>query len=159
MRSGALPVENEMRVGEICRKPVVTVTPGVPIAEVAKLMRVRHVGSIVVVDAPGTLKPVGIVTDRDIVIEVLATGVDPAIVSAGDIMTGSPVVVSASEDVMWALKTMRDRGIRRLPVVDDRNTLVGILALDDMLQHLGGAISDVVQLLGTERLEEGLRRA
>ena len=148
-----------MKVGDCCRKPVVTVTAGVPIADVAQLMRSRHVGSIVVVDSAATLKPVGIVTDRDIVVEVLAPGVDPRAVTAGDIMTGSPVVATADEDVMWALKTMRDRGIRRLPVVDERGVLVGILALDDLLQLLGGALSDVVQVLGTERIGELVRRA
>ena len=148
-----------MRVGDVCKKPVVTVTAGVPIVEVAKLMRSRHVGSVVVVDSGGTLKPVGIVTDRDLVIEVLAAGVDPLTMNAGDIMTGAPVVVPAGQDVMWALKTMRDRGIRRLPVVDEQGLLVGILALDDMMQLLGGALGDIVQLLGTERLEENLRRA
>lgn len=148
-----------MKVGDFCRKPVVTVTAAVAIAEVARIMRQRHVGSVVVVDGPRTLKPVGIVTDRDIVIEVLAAGVDPGTVTAGDIMTGSPIVASTGEDVMWALKTMRARGIRRLPVVDDRGMLVGILALDDLLQLLGGALGDVVQLLGTERVGETLRRA
>jgi len=148
-----------MKLVDICKKPVVSVTAGVPIAEVAELMRNRHVGSVVVVDAPGSPKPIGIVTDRDIVIEVLASGVDPTSVCAGDIMTGAPVVASAGEDVMWALKTMRDRGIRRLPVVDERKALVGIVALDDLLQVLGGALGDVAQLLGTERVEETLRRA
>lgn len=147
-----------MKVGDCCKKPVVSVTAGVPIANVAQQMRSRHVGSVVVVDSPATLKPVGIITDRDIVVEVLAPGIDPGTVTAGDIMTGAPMVAPAGEDVMWALKTMRDRGIRRLPVVDERGVLVGILALDDMLQLLGGALSDVVQLLGTERVGELVRR-
>ena len=148
-----------MKVGDLCKRPVVTVTAAVPILEVAKLMRSRHVGSVVVVDSLGTLKPVGIVTDRDIVVEVLAGGIDPGTVNAGDIMTGAPVVLTAGEDISWALKTMRDRGIRRLPIVDDQGLLMGILALDDVMQFLGGAMGDVVQLLGTERLEESLRRA
>lgn len=148
-----------MNVGDLCKRPVVSATAAVPLVDVAKLMRSRHVGSVVVVDPFGTQKPVGILTDRDIVVEVLAAGIDPATVCAGDIMTAAPVIASRDEDAMWALKTMRDRGIRRLPVVDGNGALYGLLALDDLMHYLCGAISDVAQLLGTERLEESLHRA
>ena len=147
-----------MKVGDLCKRPAVSATAAVPLVEVAKLMRSRHVGSVVVVDPFGSQKPVGILTDRDIVVEVLATGVDPAGMSAGDIMTAAPVVASRGEDAMWALKMMRDRGIRRLPIVDDDGALYGVLALDDLMHYICGAVSDVAQLLGTERLEESLRR-
>ena len=148
-----------MKVGDLCKRPVVSATAAVPLVEVAKLMRSRHVGCVVVVDPFGSQKPVGILTDRDIVVEVLAAGIDPATICVGDIMTPAPVVALRSEDAMWALKTMRDRGIRRLPIVEENGALFGMLALDDLMHYLCGAVSDVAQLLGTERLEESLRRA
>jgi CBS domain-containing protein len=147
-----------MKTGEICIRPVVTATADMPLAELTKVMRNRHVGCVVVVDKGAARKPIGIVTDRDIVVEVLAAGVDPAKVVVGDIMTGAPVLAHQDEDAMWALKLMRDKGIRRLPIVDGTGSLVGILALDDLIQHLGNALADVAQLIGSERLEENSRR-
>jgi CBS domain-containing protein len=147
-----------MRTGDLCVRPVVTATADMPLIELTKVMRNRHVGCVVVVDKGAARKPIGIVTDRDIVVEILAEGVDPAGVTVGDIMTGAPVLSHQDEDAMWALKLMRDKGIRRLPIVDGTGSLVGILALDDLMQHLGNALGDVAQLIGSERLEENSRR-
>ena len=147
-----------MRTGDLCIRHVVTATADMPVLELARLMRNRHVGCVVAVDKGASRRPIGIVTDRDIVVEVLAEGVDPAKVTVGDVMTGAPVISHQDEDAMWALKLMRDKGIRRLPIVDGTGALVGILALDDLMQHLGNALADVAQLIGSERLEENSRR-
>ena len=147
-----------MKALDICRKPVVTATPATPLAEVSRLMRAHHVGSVVVTPEEGGRRPMGIVTDRDIVVEVLALGRDPAKLTAGDVMTGSPAVSAADDDALWALKIMRDRGVRRLPVVDGSGELSGLLAFDDLVQHLGSTLGDVAQLIGTERQVEGTRR-
>ena len=147
-----------MKAVDICRKPAVTVKAGTPLVEVARLMRTCHVGSVVVTGHNGGRKPVGIVTDRDIVVEVLALGLDAATMTAGDIMSRSPVVSDANADVLWALKVMRDRGVRRLPVVDGKGELAGMLAFDDVVQHLGTSIGDLAQMIGTQRLAEATRR-
>ncbi|MGZ5079066.1 MAG: CBS domain-containing protein [Usitatibacter sp.] len=147
-----------MKTGELCRRPVIAAKSSATLADLARLMRQNHVGSVVIVDGEAR-SPVGIVTDRDIVVEVIAPGLDARTMTAGEIMTASPVSVSDDDDSLWALKTMRDRGIRRLPLVDKAGALVGILTLDDLMQHLGGALSDVVQLIGSERVEENRRRA
>lgn len=145
-----------MRIAELCRRPVVTAYPETNLAEVARTMRNEHVGCVVVIDLER--KPVGLLTDRDIVVETLACGVDPRIVTAGDIMTAGPVTVPADQDSVWALKVMRDRGVRRLPVVDSEGRLAGILALDDVLESAATGLYDAVQALGTERLQETQRR-
>jgi len=147
-----------MKTIDLCRKPVVTTEPGASLAEVARVMRANHVGSVVVTEAGGR-KPLGIVTDRDIVVEVLAMGLDPATMTAGDIMTGSPAVATGDEDAQWALKIMRDRGVRRLPVVDANGDLEGLVAFDDLVLHAGTTMSDIAQLVGTQRVVEGSRRA
>ena len=147
-----------MKASEICRKDVVAVPASATLAAVSKMMRKDHVGSVVVT-AEGGRKPVGIVTDRDIVIEVVAQGLDPTTLTAGDVMTGSPAVARPDDDVLWTLKTMRDRGVRRLPVVDAAGDLAGILAFDDLMQHLGSTLSDIAQVIGTERQVELVRRA
>ena len=148
-----------MKAIDICRKPVVTAPAEASILEVAALMRTNHVGSVVVTHGAGSRSPAGILTDRDIVVEVLALGLDPATITAGEIMTQAPAVCPVDEDVLWALKVMRDRGVRRLPVVDGAGELLGMLAFDDVMQHLGGSFGDISQMIGTQRLAETARRA
>lgn len=147
-----------MNIGEVCKRNVATTVERASLADVAKLMRASHVGSVIVVDPPGSRIPVGIVTDRDIVVEAVAADRDARSVSAGEIMSRNLVTAAESDDASWSLKVMRDRGIRRLPVVDGAGELVGIVALDDLLEFASVALSDVVQAIGTERLVEGQRR-
>jgi CBS domain-containing protein len=147
-----------MKVVDICRKPPVTVTAGTSLIEVAMLMRACHVGCVVVTGSNGGRRPVGIVTDRDIVVEVTAMGLDAGKLTAGDIMTQSPAVSESGDDALWALKVMRDRGVRRLPVVDAKGDVEGMLAFDDLVQHLGNTLGDVAQVIGTERNVESARR-
>lgn len=146
-----------MKTGDLCRKDVVAVAGTATLTTVAKAMREAHVGSVVVIAAESR-KPVGIVTDRDIVLEVVAMGLDAASITAAEIMTSSPVVAQPGDDALWALKTMRDRGVRRLPVVDAQGDLAGILAFDDLVQHIGTTLGDIAQVIGTERCVEGWRR-
>ena len=148
-----------MKTADLCRRQVVTATPATSLAELSQLMRSQHVGSIVVLAEGAGRKPVGIVTDRDIVVEVVAMGLNPATVTAGEVMTPSPVVSKQEDDALWSLKVMRDRGVRRLPVVDDKGALTGILSFDDLMQHFGTTLGDIAQVIGTERVVESARRA
>ena len=147
-----------MRTADLCSQRVITARPDMPLAEVSRLMRREHVGSIVVVDEALPRRALGIVTDRDIVVEVVAAGLDPRAVTAGEVMSISPVVTRDSDDALWALKIMRDRGVRRLPVIDEKGELAGLLAFDDVMQHVGTTLGDIVQVIGTERSIEAWRR-
>ena len=146
-----------MHTADLCRRSAVTALADTTLAEVARLMRKQHVGCVVIVEE-GAGKAIGVVTDRDIVLEVVAPGLDPLTITAGEIMTPSPVVAKRDDDVWWSLKVMRDRGIRRLPVVDAEQHVIGVVALDDMLAHVGNTMGDIAQLLGSERLAETLNR-
>ncbi len=148
-----------MKTGDICKRIVVVAKRSTALNDVAQLMRKNHVGSVVIVEDADARRPIGIVTDRDLVVEVIAPGLDPNKVTAGDVMTSAPAVARKDDDALWSLKTMRDRGIRRLPVVDDAGALVGIVSLDDLVEHVGVALGDIVQALGTERSVESWRRA
>ena len=148
-----------MKTSDLCRRSAVTATADTTLSEIAKLMRTQHVGSVVVVGSTAERKPVGIVTDRDIVLEVVAAGLDPVTVTAGEIMSAAPVVAQADDDVWWALKVMRDRGVRRLPIVDADARVTGVIALDDVVQHVGTTLNDIAQLMGSERLAESTHRA
>jgi CBS domain-containing protein len=122
-------------------------------------MRKHHVGDLVVVEERGGLKqPVGIVTDRDIVVEVVAAGVNPDALKVGDIMGPEVATVRETEGLFEALRYMRDKGVRRMPVVDREGGLVGILTLDDLLSLLAEEMTELAKLVSHERQREATVR-
>ncbi|HTT11532.1 MAG TPA: CBS domain-containing protein [Burkholderiaceae bacterium] len=149
-----------MRIGEICTREVVYCTRATAVAEAAQLMRNNHVGDLIVVDQrDGCLFPVGIVTDRDLVLEVLAENVDPATVKAGDVMGPDLATVRDTDVVYDAIATMRSKGIRRLPVVDARGCLVGVLTADDVAEFLAEELSGIARVAPRQLQVEEKRRA
>jgi signal-transduction protein with cAMP-binding, CBS, and nucleotidyltransferase domain len=136
-----------MRIAEICRRDVVTCVRKTTASEIARLMRDRHVGDVIVVDTQaGRSAPVGIVTDRDLVVHVVAAGVEPDSVTAADLMMGDIVTATESEYVYDAIWHMRSKGVRRLPIVDDRSALVGVLAMDDVTRFLAEELGEVARI-------------
>jgi CBS domain-containing protein len=149
-----------MPVGELCIRQVVVTPRKTSVLEAAKLMRQYHVGDIVVTDEIGGRKvPVGIVTDRDIVLEVLAQELDAATLSAGDIMSSDLVTVRENEGVLQTIQLMRAKGARRAPVVNSEGALVGIVSVDDLVELLAEELSQLAKLIAREqKLEAELRR-
>jgi CBS domain-containing protein len=150
-----------MKVGSICKSHPVTVRPSDEVSVAARLMREKHIGYLVVPEpdpTPGAERPVGVLTDRDIVVSVVAREVDPGSLRVADIMTQEPLLVSESESSAWALLHMRRLGVRRLPVVGEYGQLVGILSLDDVLDVLAGELQDVAGSIRNGRRIEGVLR-
>lgn len=148
-----------MLVGKICNRDVVYVEPDSTIAEAARLMREYHVGGLVVArEKSGKRIPVGIITDRDLVIEVLAEDVDLGDITVGDIMSNQLVTAREGDDLLETLKIMRARGIRRLPVIDDDGALAGILTVDDLIDLYAEQIADLARLITLEQKREQERR-
>ena len=145
-----------MSAGEYCNREVVVVLKSEPVSEAISLMRSHHVGDVVVVETTATgAKPVGILTDRDIVLEILAEGVDLGAVSIGDVMSYELVTVTEDTKLIDTIKLMRDKGVRRIPVVNQQGELQGLLSVDDILELL----TDIVDLINKELNREGrLRR-
>lgn len=144
-----------MIVGEICSRKLISVEQRDTLQDAAQLMREHHVGSVIVVDkSDGQRMPLGLVTDRDIVIEVIAKGVDPAMLFAKDIICTELISVKETEDLWEALKKMRYKGIRRTGVVDKFGVLVGVLSVDDVLEVLIEQLQELVVLIGNERFNE-----
>lgn len=144
-----------MPVGELCNREVVITEKSTVVTEAARLMRTHHVGDLVVVEErEGRRIPVGIVTDRDIVVEVVAAGVNPEALKVGDIMGPEVATVRESEGIYEALRYMRDRGVRRMPVVGADGALVGILTLDDLLELLAEEMMELAKLVLHERRRE-----
>ncbi|MHB1189146.1 CBS domain-containing protein [Thiobacillus sp.] len=148
-----------MAVGEICNREVVIAVKTLSVVDAAQLMRTHHVGDLVVVEEKdGCKHPVGIVTDRDIVVEVVAAGVNPDTLKVGDIMGPDVATVRESEGLFEALRYMRDKGVRRMPVVDREGGLVGILTLDDLLSLLAEEMTELAKLVSRERQREATAR-
>ena len=144
-----------MNVGEICNREVVFCYRGTPLAEAARLMREHHVGSlVVVVDRLSERVPVGIVTDRDLTVAVLAKGLDPRALTVGDGMSGELATAREQDGLADALRIMRGRGVRRLPVLTHSGALAGILTIDDLLELVAEELDDFVGIVGRERVRE-----
>lgn len=147
------------RVGDYCTRKVAVVSRETTIERCAKLMHDEHVGTVVVVTEKKKLKiPVGIVTDRDIVIEVVAFGIDAATLTAGDLMSGDLATVSEDTDLMAVLSSMREHGVRRLPVVDTNGALAGIVSADDLMGLMATEMDGLVSLIRAEQTRERVTR-
>ncbi len=141
-----------MSISEVCNREVVIINKDKTVLEAAELMREYHVGSIVVIkESEAGRIPVGMLTDRDIVVEIIAKNVDIGKLLVRDVMSTDPVIVRESDGISETLKLMRSRGIRRIPVVDDKGVLSGILSTDDFLDLLAEELSDVVKLISHEQ--------
>ena len=148
------------KIAEICERDVVKGPPGMTVEAAAKLMRHEHVGCIVVVDRDtgGLSTPVGIVTDRDIVVEVTAAGLDPNTLTLGDIMARDLVTVHAGTDIPVAMRLMQSRGVRRLPVVSDAGHLLGLVAFDDLLEWSTEVLFNLTRTALREQTREVMAR-
>ena len=135
-------------IGQICSKPAVTASPETTAQEAAHRMRTRNVGALVVVNPRG--KPIGLVTDRDITVKVVAQGADPASVRLASLVTRKAAVIDEDAGILDATKLMSRRGVRRLPVVNRTGHLVGIISLDDLLMLFGSELGHVASALASE---------
>ena len=141
-----------MTIKEFCVRNVVTVARTDTITAAAALMREHHVGDVVVVDDSGGSRiPVAIVTDRDVVVEVVAAGVDPRVLKAGDLLQRPVVTVREDRSYTDTVRLMTQHGIRRVPVVDAQGALVGIVSADDMLRQLAVPLAALSELPRRER--------
>lgn len=148
-----------MFVGEYCNREVVVVDKQGSISDAARIMREHHVGDVVVVRIErGKQYPVGMLTDRDITLEIVATGTDPDSVSVADAMSLDLVSVFDDDDLMHVIELMRDKGVRRVPVIDRDEALVGIMTVDDLLDLLSEIFVDIVHLVDLQRRREAHRR-
>jgi CBS domain-containing protein len=148
-----------MPIGDICVREVVTATRETTVQQAAQLMRENHVGDLLVVEhVNGVRQPVGIVTDRDIAVAVVAPGLDPAVLSVGDIMGPELKTVDEDEGIFETLHQMRDAGVRRIPVVTNQKALAGIVSTDDIVQLLADELTEVAKLISREQRREMVTR-
>lgn len=137
-----------MSAGKLCTRAVVFATRPETVRAAAQRMLQHNVGTLVVVD--DARQPVGILTDRDIVVRCVAVDTDPATISVEEIMTAPVRSVGESTAIEEALRVMKNVGARRLVVGGERGELVGILSIDDILELLGDEAAAIGTLLRKE---------
>jgi CBS domain-containing protein len=144
-----------MPIGEFCNREVVYATRETSIPEAAQLMRQYHVGDLVVVDEiDGKRVPVGIVTDRDIVIEIISQSLDINEFKVGDIMSPQLISVQEKEGVFETIRLMRAKGIRRIPIINQEGGLEGIVSADDILDLLAEEMAELAKVAPREQERE-----
>lgn len=144
-----------MHAAEICTRHVVYIDRKASIREAAQSMRSHHVGALVITDQPnGERVPAGIITDRDIAIAVVAAGIQPENLMVEDVMNRNVATCTESEDLFDIITTMLSRSVRRLPVVNDKGGLVGIVSADDLYGALSTHLRMLSQALAREQVRE-----
>lgn len=144
-----------LQVRDVAVHAPVTALPTESITDCAKRMHSEHVGCVIVVETnDGGEFPVGMLTDRDIAIEVVAFGLDPNALTAGDVMSEKPAVVEEDDDLLDVLARMRERGARRLPVTRPDGALTGVIALDNVLEALAEQLDGMIGVLKAQKTRE-----
>lgn len=145
-----------MNVGEVCSREVYIFKADEPLANAVAEMMKRHIGAIIIVETgPDRVRPVGIVTDRDVVRGQVSLKKDLPSLTVRDVMTSAPLTVSETSGMAEAIEHMRVRGVRRAPVVNDSGDLVGIVSLDDLLPMVAEELGALARLVGSQARREG----
>jgi CBS domain-containing protein len=149
-----------VNVGQICQRKVVTIGASEGLVTAARLMREMHIGYLIVIEptAQGERTPVGVLTDRDIVVAVVAQDADPRVLTVGDVMTRNPKTVLLDDCLTDALAQMQSIGVRRLPVLGPHAQLAGVLSLDDILKTMAEEFGAAAAAIGRERSREATLR-
>ncbi len=149
-----------LTAGEFCNRRVITIGKTDTVIEAARRMRTSHVGCLVVVDeSDGFSKPVGIVTDRDIVVGVVASASTYLqTLQVGDILSDPLVTARDQDSLIEVLRTMRTRGVRRMPIVNSAGNLTGLIAFDDLLEFFSDELSELTALMSREQRREAETR-
>lgn len=158
--SATEPTTHSFEIGSICRRSVISIEPGVDILAAARLMREKHVGYLVVTEpsAESSTRVVGVITDRDIVVAVVAREAEPRSLKAGDVMTRNPLIVAEDCSLDAALSFMRDAGVRRVPVVGSHGELKGVLSVDDVLERMAQQLTNIAGSFRSEQRTETVMR-
>lgn len=141
-----------MRVGECCNRMVVMCDQTTSVREAACLMRKHDMGVLVVVEeAGGNRRPLGLVTERDLVFEVIAKCASPEDARIGDLVPERAMTAHCNDGLWETIERMRALQLRRLTVVDSKGSVQGVLSIDDVLQLLAETQINAMHLLRQER--------
>jgi len=148
-----------MTVGEVCNREVVVIHPDASVLDAARLMKVHHVGDVIVVEGVDRRAPVGILTDRDVALAVVDRFTRLPYLRVSEIMSHDIVTANETENLFAVVKKMRSHGIRRLPIVNSAGALEGILTFDDVMALLSDELNDLARLVVAEQKRERFHEA
>lgn len=148
-----------MRISDICIRGVVCIAPDASVLDAARAMREHHVGCLVVAERrDGDARPLGVLTDRDIVLAVVAPDIAVDVLTVGDVMSPQPHTCREDDELFGVLQTMRRHGVRRLPVVDDDGRLTGIVSADDVIAAFGMEVTELARAFRYQQAREAEQR-
>lgn len=148
-----------MPILDICNREIITIQQDDTVLQATKIMRQFHVGAVVVIaEKNGKRVPVGMLTDRDVVVDVVAPELDPNVITVGDIMVSKLVVVDEDAGLFEAIQLMSSKGVRRLPVVRKNGELIGIVTLDDLFVLMAKEFDHFAKLFNREQKNESSKR-
>lgn len=139
-----------MTIGTHCKHSVITASKNTSVFDAVKLMKKNNIGNIVIVDDRNGGIPVGILTDRDVAIKIVADEVDPRTLTAGDAMSQDLLVLQEHQHIQEAIDMMCAKGVRRAPIVDKNNKIIGITTVDDLILLLANELGGVAKLIGKQ---------
>lgn len=148
-----------MNIGQVCTREVVCTGRDTTVSSAAQVMRERHVGDLIVVDEVDSERvPVGIITDRDIVLGVISVKLDPDVFTVGDLLNDELVTATDTQGIFETIEQMRMQGVRRMPIVNEKGYLVGIVSLDDLVRLIATELNEIANLMTWEQRREQLLR-
>jgi len=151
-----------MKVRELCTLNTQVIEKSETAQAAAQAMQEAKVGSLVVIDMlPNGDIPIGIITDRDIAMKVAVHDVRPSMLLVEDFVSDNLLTVKEKEDVYDVLGKMRQKSVRRVPIVDKEGFLIGIISIDDILNFMVGELKEMTDIMKKEpeRIETiGFRR-
>jgi len=159
--SGQQYVLGPTDVGAVRQRDAISIEPTKGIVEAARLMREKHIGFLVVAQPaapPVERRVVGVLTDRDLVIAIIAREADPRALTVGDVMTRNPLLVSETCPLDAALGLMREAGVQRVPVVNKEGGLSGVLSVDDVLERIARQLTNIAGSISCGQRTEGVLR-
>lgn len=136
-----------MTIGKLCKREVITVSKEMSVHEAAGLMKKHNIGDIIIVDEENGAKPIGIFTDRDIAIKIVAEELDPRSITIGDAVSEELLILKEYQHFQEALEMMCARGVRRAPIVDQHGKIIGIATVDDLILLLTDELGSLAKLI------------
>jgi len=154
-----MTMAERLAAGDVCTRCVVVGYPTMSVGEAARAMREFHVGCLVVVDEREEGRvPIGMLTDRDIVTSVVAKAMNADTVRVGDVMSAGLVTAREADSMLDVLALMRRKSVRRVPVTQDNNVLIGVITLDDVLRTVADEVQAMADAIGGQQPVEVMVR-